>query len=76
MTNRLQIGIPQALRLVISVANIIAYLRGFPTEFTYPAHNKTSFLSRSIVEYGQRFIAVKNIPSGGVLPGKGAFVTQ
>jgi hypothetical protein len=50
MTNRLQIGVPQALRLVIGVAYIIANMRRFSTEFTYPAHDKTSFPSESIAK--------------------------
>jgi hypothetical protein len=50
VTNRLQIGVPQALRLVISVAYIIAHLRGLPTEFTYPAHDEVSFPPISIAE--------------------------
>jgi hypothetical protein len=48
VTNRLQVGVPQAFCLVIGVAYIIAHLRDLPTEFAYPAHDKVSFPSDSI----------------------------
>ena len=57
MTNRLQIGIPQAFRLVIGVAHIIANLGCFPAEFTFPTHEKASFPIDSVARYQRQFTA-------------------
>ncbi len=48
MADRLQVGVPDAFRLVICVTHIIANLGGFPAEFTFPAHEAASFLLESI----------------------------
>jgi len=44
MANRLQVGIPQALRLIVGVAHVVADVGDFSTEITFPAHGKASFL--------------------------------
>ena len=43
MADRLQIGVPQAFRLVVCVAHVIANLGCLPAEFTFPAHDDVSF---------------------------------
>jgi hypothetical protein len=44
MANRLQVRVPEAFCLVVGVAHIIAHMGDFPTELTFPAHGKASFL--------------------------------
>jgi hypothetical protein len=57
MTNRLQIGIPQAFRLVIGVTHIIANVGCLPAEFTFPTHEKASFPIESVAPYQRHFTA-------------------
>jgi hypothetical protein len=58
MTNRLQVGIPHALRLVVCVAHIIANMGYFPAEFTYPTHEKASFRLETNTKYRRQFTAI------------------
>jgi hypothetical protein len=46
MTHILQVGIPDALGFVVRMADIVADMRRFAAEFTYPAHEYTILSSK------------------------------
>jgi len=45
----LEVGIPDTFGLVICMADVVAYMRGFAAEFTYSAHD-SRFLSTELAQ--------------------------
>jgi hypothetical protein len=54
VTNRLKVGQPQALGLVVGVADVVAHVGHFSTKFTFPAHDLVFLSSSNASRYKKR----------------------